>query len=287
MEKVGFPYLRSGTVPRTADWLTATGLLVCVCAQAAGREETVAKTAAQAGGRPAPGVPLGTEPRVRSAARYRFQAGRWWFLSRDNQWFYWTNGRWTAYSQPRAGNSPDFDRRFADYQNYQAGQRRLQTAEGGQAELATDEIAEPGDAAEAVDMGGISRRESERRRLAVGRAVQEQQADWFNAGSPFGTRYGYGSSFGYGGYGYNNPYGYGPRTGSGGGFSFGFGPYGAVGGQTGSRMNGMGGGPSLIGLEQGGLGPPSQIEKGPVGGSDTRPARHKLGGSAASSGGRD
>ncbi|HVA46634.1 MAG TPA: hypothetical protein VNH11_09695 [Pirellulales bacterium] len=236
----------------------------------------------------APGVPLGTEPRRRETAPPRFQGGRWWFLSRENRWLVWENGRWVPYSPQKAPRSAEFDRRFATYRGYQVGQRRLQTSEGGQAELATDEISEPGEASETFAVGGIPRRQEERRHTGIRRAAEEQQSDWFKSGSPFGNRYGYGSGFGYGGYGYNNPYGYGPRTGSGGGFSYGFGPYGAVGGQTGSQASGMGGGgPTLIRAEPSSLGAPGELGKGSVGGGVTRAGRRKLGGSAASSGSRD
>jgi hypothetical protein len=247
-----------------------------------------------------PAVPLGTEPRREAAGRYRYQNGRWWYLSRDNKWSVWQNGRWVAWSRagqqdiariPPFVRSPSFDRRFASYLNYDIGQGALQTAEGGEVELATDEITEPGDeatVAEAMEMGGLPRRQAERQHAGIRREAQEQRPEWFKTGSPFGIRYGYGSGFGYSGYGYNNPYGYGSRTGGGGAFSYGFGPYGAVGGQTSSRMNGMGaGGPNLISAEASSLGAPGGLGKGPVGGSVTRASRRKLGGSASSSSGSD
>jgi hypothetical protein len=233
-------------------------------------------------------APLGSELTRPARGRYRYQNGRWWYLTRDNRWFYWMNNEWIAYRvgriEPGAVESPSFNRRFATYQDYQVGQGRLRTAEGGNAELATDEITEPGEATEAFTMGGVPLREAERPRVGI-RRTSEKPAEWFNRGSPFGIRYGYGSGFGYGGYGFNNPYGYGPRTGSGGGFGYGFGPYGSVGGQTGSQ--GGGAGASLISSEPSSIGSPGQLEKGPVGGSLTRPARRKLGGSASSSGRSD
>ena len=249
--------------------------------------------------RPSADVPLGTEPRGPVAGRYRYQNGRWWYLSRDNKWSRWENGVWVPYARAAEQEvartapsvaSPRFDRRFAAYMLYQVGQGRLQTAEGGEAELATDEIAEPGEpaaVAEAMEMGALPPRQAERQHAGLRRSAEEERPGWFNAGSPFGIRYGYGSGFGYSGYGFNNPYGYGPRTGGGGGFAYGFGPYGSVGGQTGSQMSGAGGGANLIRVEQGSLGSPSQLEKGPVGGSVLRPSRRKLGGSASSSTGRD
>ncbi|HET6881186.1 MAG TPA: hypothetical protein VFI31_13585, partial [Pirellulales bacterium] len=217
-------------------------------------------------------VLLGAEPRHSATGRYRYQNGRWWYLSRENRWFVWQNKRWTAWSSPARqeaprtapfAKSPGFDRRFAAYLDYQVGQGRLRSAEGGDVELATDEISEPGaeDAvAEAMELGGIPRRQAERRHAGMHHEAEEQRPEWFKSGSPFGVRYGYGSGFGYSGYGYNNPYGYGPRTGSGGAFSYGFGPYGAVGGQTSSRMSGIGGGgPNLISAEPSSLGAPGGL----------------------------
>lgn len=238
-----------------------------------------------------PGIPLGTPPRP-TPARYRFQNGRWWYLSRENVWSVWENGRWRVFSQPRPrprvsgapiARSPAFERRFATYLVYQIGQGRLQTAEGGGVALATDEVTDPGEeatVAEAMAVGGIPRRSAQRTHTGIRRAAEEERPNWFQTGSPFGVRFGYGSGFGYSGYGYNNPYGYGPRSGSGGAFSYGFGPFGSVGGQTSARMPGMSRAVLAIG-EPPSLGSPSQLEKGPVGGSIARPARRKLGGSAA------
>jgi hypothetical protein len=237
-----------------------------------------------------PGVPLGTPPRRPATGRYRYQNGRWFFLSADNKWFVWSDGRWISHptfaqqsDRPVPGGAtetPSFRRRFAAFRDYDIGER-LQTAEGGNAELATDEIEGPAEESEAFDVGGIPPQQAERGHAGISRAAA-QRPEWFNTGSPFGIRHGYGSGFGYSGYGFNNPYGYGPRTGGGGGFSYGFGPYGSVGGQTGMQV---GGGSTLISSEPSSLGAPSQLEKGPVGGSVNRASRRKLGGSASSSGG--
>jgi hypothetical protein len=248
------------------------------------------------------GAPLGTLPRRPTTGRYRYQNGRWWYLSRENKWFVWQGGRWLAYMPVR---EPDrlpsvpavlaetraFHRRFAGYLQYSAGQRSLETAEGGNVELATDEVTEPGASevvSEAFMTGGIPPRQAERRHVGVRLTVSEVMPDWFRSGSPFGNRYGYGSGFAYGGYGFDNPYGYGPRNGSGGGFAFTFGPYGSMGNQMTSRVSAIGGGTSnTLGRNiPGTLGLPN-LRGVAVGGTTADPLRRKLGGSATSRGGRD
>jgi hypothetical protein len=163
--------------------------------------------------------------------------------------------------------SARFNNWFNAYRNFQTG-RRLQTAEAGQVEMATIEIA-GGESAEAFE-GGIPRSQARQHRPGVGRAISGTGA-WFDAGSPFGIKYGYGSGYGYGGYGFNNPYGYGARTGGSGAYGFGFGAYGSVGGQTGERLSALISGPvedsgRLIGSEAPGLGAPSRLDTA-VGGS--------------------
>jgi hypothetical protein len=165
-----------------------------------------------------------------------------------------------------------FNRWFDAYRNFSTGRGRLQTAEAGQVELGTTAISE-GEAAEAFETGGIPGSQARQRRPGVGRAISGTGA-WFNGGSPFGIKYGYGSGYGYGGYGFDNPYGYGPRTGGGGAYSFGFAPYGSVGGQTGERLSSLVSGPleeggRLIGPEPASLGAPSRLETA-VGGSTGR-----------------
>jgi len=181
-----------------------------------------------------------------------------------------------------------FNRWFDAYRNFSTGRARLQTAEAGQVEMATGEIAQ-GEAAEAFEMGGIPGAQARQRRAGVGRAVSGSGA-WFNAGSPFGIKYGYGSGYGYGGYGFNNPYGYGSRSGGGGAYGFGFAEFGAVGGQTGERLSALISGPieergRLIGPEAPGIGAPARLETAVGGtygkaGSGTR----RLGESASVSG---
>ncbi|HEV3345142.1 MAG TPA: hypothetical protein VG125_32495 [Pirellulales bacterium] len=156
-----------------------------------------------------------------------------------------------------------FNRWFDAYRSFSTGRARLQTAEAGQVELATGDIAE-GEATEAVEMGGIPGSQARQRRPGVGRAISGSGA-WFNGGSPFGIKYGYGSGYGYGGYGFDNPYGYGSRTGGGGAYGFGFAPYGSVGGQTGERLSALISGPveergRLIGPEAPGIGAPARLD---------------------------
>ncbi|HQU44930.1 MAG: hypothetical protein B7Z73_07700, partial [Planctomycetia bacterium 21-64-5] len=87
----------------TGKWLIWSGLTVCACGQAL-RADNVAAISSTANREDtaAPGVPLGTEPRHRETARPRFQGGRWWFLSRDNRWLVWQDGRWVRYSPHKA-----------------------------------------------------------------------------------------------------------------------------------------------------------------------------------------
>jgi hypothetical protein len=182
-------------------------------------------------------------------------------------------------------DSSRFDKWFNAYRSFQTGRARLQTAEAGQVELATSEIA-AGEAAEAFEMGGIPGSQARQRRAGVGRSISGT-GSWFNAGSPFGIKYGYGSGYGYGGYGFDNPYGYGPRTGGGGAYSYGFAPYGSVGGQTGERLSALVSGPveergRLIGSEAPGIGAPARLETA-VGGTYGRAGSgaRALGGSAS------
>lgn len=264
-----------------------------------------------------PAVPAELPKQEAAKDRYRFHNGQWWYQADDGQWL-WRNGsRWVPY-QPRNGRrgpaitltarqaqapaaggaapasggatgqpmaSESFNSMFNAYRGFQTGRGSLGTAESGQVEMATSLLgAAESEAAEAVEFGGIPGSQARRRRPGVGRAMNE--AAWFNAGSPFGIRYGYGSGFGYGGYGFNNPYGYGPRTGSGGAFAYGFAPYGSVGGQTGDRLGSLIGGSEaggrLIGSETASFAAPSRLEAA-VGGSygSAGAGARKLGGSAS------
>jgi hypothetical protein len=182
--------------------------------------------------------------------------------------------------------SSRFNTWFNAYRGFSTGRARLQTAEAGQVELATEQISEAAEAAETFEMGGVPGRQVRQRRPGVGRSISGSGA-WFNAGSPFGIKYGYGSGYGYGGYGFDNPYGYGPRTGGGGAYSFGFAPYGSVGGQTGERLSSLISGPAedrsrLIGSEAPGIGAPARLESA-VGGTYGRAGAgaRALGGSAS------
>lgn len=182
-------------------------------------------------------------------------------------------------------DSARFNNWFNAYRNFQTGRARLQTAEAGQVEMGTSKIAE-GEATEAFEMGGIPGSQARQRRPGVGRALSGTGA-WFNAGSPFGIKYGYGSGYGYGGYGFDNPYGYGPRSGGGGAYSFGFADFGSVGGQTGERLSALISGPAeergrLIGSEAPGIGAPARLETA-VGGTYGRAGSgaRTLGGSAS------
>ncbi|HWB11216.1 MAG TPA: hypothetical protein VG826_18450 [Pirellulales bacterium] len=157
-----------------------------------------------------------------------------------------------------------FNAWFNAYRTFSTGRAKLQTAEAGQVELGTSEISAEGEAAEAFEMGGIPGSQAARRRPGVGRSIAGS-GSWFNAGSPFGIKYGYGSGYGYGGYGFDNPYGYGSRTGGGGAYGFGFGSFGSVGGQTGERLSSLISGPAeergrLIGSEAPGIGAPARLE---------------------------
>lgn len=184
--------------------------------------------------------------------------------------------------------SPTFDTWFNAYRAFPTGRAPLQTAEAGQVEMGTSEIAE-GQAAETFEMGGIPRSQARGTRAGVGRA-RSAGGSWFNAGSPFGIRYGYGSGYGYGGYGFNNPYGYGSRSGTGGAFGYGFGEFGSVGGQTGERLSSLISGPveeggRLIGSEAPGIGAPARLETA-VGGTYGKAGAgaRKLGESASGGG---
>jgi hypothetical protein len=226
-------------------------------------------------------------------SRYRYHNGRWWYLDRRGQ-RHWHDGRRWVLQQSRSPSgggiggqaqtapaaeageapaapgrsqmpvaSPQFNTWFNAYRGFQTGRAQLQTAEAGQVELATSEITEA-EATEVFEVGGIPRRQARQRRAGVGRTLSGGGA-WFNAGSPFGIRYGYGSGFGYGGYGFDNPYGYGSRTGSGGAYGYGFGDYGSVGGQTGERLSSLISGPAeeggrLVGPEPPGIGAPARLE---------------------------
>lgn len=231
--------------------------------------------------------------------RYRFHNGHWWYLDRGGRWHRHDGRQWVL-QQPRGPvgrlvsnqaqaapateanegqaaparsqmpfASPQFNTWFNAYRGFQTGRAQLQTAEAGQVEMATSEI-EAGEAPEVFEVGGIPSRQARGRRAGVGRSLSGGGA-WFNAGSPFGIRYGYGSGFGYGGYGFDNPYGYGSRSGSGGAYGYGFGEYGSVGGQTGERLSSLISGPveeggRLVGPEPAGIGAPARLETA-VGGS--------------------
>jgi hypothetical protein len=226
-------------------------------------------------------------------SRYRYHNGRWWYLDRRGQW-HWHDGRRWVLQQSRGPSggevvgqaqtasaaeadeaqaargrsempfaSPQFNTWFNAYRGFPTGRARLQTAEAGQVEMATSQIAE-GEAPEVFEVGGIPSRQTRGPRAGVGRSLSGGGA-WFNAGSPFGIRYGYGSGFGYGGYGFDNPYGYGSRSGSGGAYGYGFGEYGSVGGQTGERLSSLISGPveeggRLVGPEPPGIGAPARLE---------------------------
>lgn len=188
-------------------------------------------------------------------------------------------------ARPGAMQSTQFDGWFNSYRGFQSGRASLRTAESGQAEMATSEIT-AGQPTEGFEVGGIPGRQVSRQRAGVGRSLSGSGA-WFNAGSPFGIRYGYGSGYGFGGYGFDNPYGYGSRTGSGGAYGFGFGPFGSVGGQTGERLSSLISGPveeggRLIGPEPPGMGAPQRLETA-QGGSYGRAGSgaRRLGGSAS------
>lgn len=197
-----------------------------------------------------------------------------------------------AAAAPRGTMSTNqFNSWFNAYRGFPVRRGRLATAESGQVQLATGELTAEGvetGEAEGTEFGALPRGQVRRGRPGVGRAISPG-GSWFSGGSPFGIKYGYGSGFGYGGYGINNPYGYGSRSGSGGAFSYGFAAYGSVGGQTGERLSGLtngGGGVEmgrLVGPEPAGIGAPSQIERGAVGGTYTRSGAgsRELGGSAA------
>ena len=201
----------------------------------------------------------------------------------------------TPMGSPMASES--FNSWFNAYRGFQTGRGRLRTAESGQLELATGEItaetAEAPTAQDVFEVGGIPRRQARGARPGVGRSMSSGGA-WFNAGSPFGIKYGYGSGYGYGGYGFDNPYGYGSRSGGGGAYSYSFGPFGSAGGQTGERLSSLissGGGVEpgrLIGPEPGSIGAPGQLERGAVGGTFGRggAGARRLGGSAAEGGAR-
>lgn len=45
--------------------------------------------------------------------RQRFHNGRWWYLTQDNQWLYYENGRWIPHQQPQYQAQPQY---------YQGGQ---------------------------------------------------------------------------------------------------------------------------------------------------------------------
>ncbi|HVX12202.1 MAG TPA: hypothetical protein VHC22_13560 [Pirellulales bacterium] len=198
----------------------------------------------------------------------------------------------TQQASPMGGPmaSDGFNSWFNAYRGFQSSRGRLRTAEGGGVEMATGEITtETAETPGAEDfVGGIPSSQARGRRPGMGRAMSSGGA-WFNAGSPFGIKYGYGSGYGYGGYGFDNPYGYGSRSGSGGAYSYGFGPFGSVGGQTGERLSslissGAGVEPGrLISPEPGSIGAPGQIERGAVGGTFGRAGAgsRPLGGSAA------
>jgi hypothetical protein len=181
--------------------------------------------------------------------------------------------------------STQFNSFFNSYRGFQTGRASLRTAESGQAEMATSGIS-AGEPTEGFETGGIPGRQVRRRRPGVGRSLSGS-GSWFNAGSPFGIRYGYGSGYGYGGYGFDSPYGYGSRTGSGGAYGFGFGPFGSVGGQTGERLSSLISGPveeggRLIGPEPAGMGAPARLESS-QGGTYGRAGAgvRRLGGSAS------
>jgi hypothetical protein len=264
---------------------------------------------------PTVSAPLGNRGDIRSDNRYRRLNGRWWYLDRTNRWHLWNGRQWVlqqsgaqqrgaAESLPPIGAdeaqrpfgesqppfaSPTFDTWFNAYRGFPTGRARLQTAEAGQVEMGTSEITE-GETAETFEMGGLPRSQARGTRAGVGRP-KSPGGSWFNAGSPFGIRYGYGSGYGYGGYGFNNPYGYGSRTGSGGAFGYGFGSFGSVGGQTGERLGSLISGPTeeggrLIGPEAPGIGAPTRLET-TVGGTYGKAGAgaRNLGESASSGGG--
>lgn len=249
-------------------------------------------------GRPAtsrqnPAAPLGSESKRPPDNRYRYQSGRWWYLSRDNQWLVWNGTRWMPYrGQTGQAGGPvaraNFDTWFNAYRTVQAGGAPLQTAEQGEVEMATDEITDAESTGEGFNAGAIPPSQARRQHAGIHAGASGMGA-WFNNGSPFGIKYGYGSGYGYGGYGFNNPYGYGPRTGGGGAYGYGFGAFGSVGGQTGERLSGLitggaGAEPGrLISSEPSSIGAPSQLERGAVGGTFTRSGAgaRSLGGSAA------
>jgi hypothetical protein len=252
--------------------------------------------------------------------RYRYQNGQWWYWAGDNGWMRWNGSRWITGSARRSGQgaesatgglpdsmpqgaargalgqeaqildqgrgpeTPGFNQWFGGYRGFQTGLGALQTAEQGAVEMGTGEIGGEVEASELTEFGGIPARQARAER-GVGRNISGGGA-WFNAGSPFGIKYGYGSGYGYGGYGFDNPYGYGSRSGSGGAYGFGFGPYGSVGGQTGERLSSLiTGNPEagrLIGSEPASIGAPARLE-GPVGGTFGRAGSgaRRLGGSAA------
>jgi hypothetical protein len=258
---------------------------------------------------------LGDQRKGAAESRYQYRNGRWWYLDRRNQWHWWNNSRWVPQQtgaaargdaeaiptgQDKADRAPvdqtrppfassRFDTWFNAYRGFPTGRAQLQTAEAGQVEMGTSDITEV-EAAEAFEVGGIPRRQARRPRAGVGRTLSGG-GSWFNAGSPFGIRYGYGSGFGYGGYGFDNPYGYGSRTGSGGAYGYGFGDYGSVGGQTGERLSSLISGTieeggRLVGPEPPGIGAPQRLETA-VGGSYGKAGAgvRKLGASASESGG--
>ena len=263
----------------------------------------------------APTAPSAMQPDAGAKDRYRFHNGHWWYQNDDGQWL-WRNGtRWVGYQPPSTHRgaitmaahqvqaaapgapapqsgvtgqplaSEGFNSWFNAYRGFQTGRGALRTAESGQVEMATAEIGEA-EGAEMAEFGGIPRSQARRRRAGVGTA-SPGSGSWFNAGSPFGIRYGYGSGFGYGGYGYDNPYGYGSRSGGGGAYGYGFGAFGSVGGQTGERLSSLISGPAeeggrLIGSETAGIGAPARLETA-VGGTYGKAGAgaRKLGGSAA------